>query len=54
MDSRPQPRILGVERLSNSVIITFDDGKCAVYSAALLLKHRSQAELIDESELLEE
>lgn len=36
MTTHSQARILTVERLDGSVIIMFDDGKCALYSSALL------------------
>ena len=36
MSTHSHPRILSAERLNGGVIITFDDGKCAVYSASLL------------------
>jgi hypothetical protein len=44
------PRIVYVERLGDGVIVTFDDGKCAVYPAALLYAVFPQArELRDEA-----
>ena len=48
---KPDPRIVHVERLDGGVIITFDDGKCAVYSAALLYATFPQADEVDESAL---
>ena len=43
--------IVAAERLSkNGVIITFEDGKCAVYSASLLHAMFSQAEEVVELE----
>lgn len=44
----PEPRIIYAERLGGGVIITFDDGKCAVYSALLLLNTFSQAAEVNE------
>lgn len=44
----PEPRIIYAERLGGGVIITFDDGKCAVYSALLLHDTFSRAEEIGE------
>jgi hypothetical protein len=32
----PQPRVIFAERLSGGVIISFEDGKTAIYSASLL------------------
>jgi hypothetical protein len=40
----PVPRVTYAERLNGGVIITFDDGKCALYSAALLHETFTQAE----------
>jgi hypothetical protein len=39
-----QPRIVYAERLGGGVIIAFEDGKSAVYSASLLESIFSQAE----------
>ena len=36
METRPAPRIVYVDRLDNRVVIGFDDGKTALYSADLL------------------
>jgi hypothetical protein len=36
MENAPQPRVIDAERLEDGVIITFEDGKTAVYSATLL------------------
>jgi len=44
------PHIIYVERLNGSVVIGFDDGKTALYSAALLYKILAQAR--DLSDLL--
>ena len=44
MQTRSQARILSVERLDGSLIIMFDDGKCALYSSALLHATFTQAQ----------
>ena len=44
------PRITHAERLKTGVIITFEDGKCALYSAALLHSVLSQAEELMDSD----
>jgi hypothetical protein len=36
MEIRPEPRITYVERLGGGVVVGFEDGKTALYSAALL------------------
>lgn len=54
MDINSEPRILAAERVTNCVVITFDDGKCALFSAALLHRTLPEAEPIpdpDGSEL---
>jgi hypothetical protein len=43
MEIRPDPRILFAERLDNSLIITFDNGKCGLYPAHLLYAVLPQA-----------
>ena len=40
------PRVVSAERLEKGVIITFDDGKCAVYPTSLLLAIFPNAEEI--------
>ena len=50
MDIDSTPHITHVERLTDAVIITFDDGRCALYSASLLNSIYPQAEpLLDDS-----
>lgn len=36
MKTDSQPRIIYAERLGDGVVITFEDGKTAIYSASLL------------------
>ena len=43
MDVQTGARILAVDRLRNSLVVTFDDGKAALYSAELLRNIMSQA-----------
>ena len=45
MDIKNEPRILKA-RLSYCVVISFDDGNCAAYSAALLYENLSRADHI--------
>ena len=50
MDTK-ESRIAHAERLNGGVVVTFDDGRSVLYSAALLLSCLSEAkELFDESE----
>jgi hypothetical protein len=51
MDTRPTPHILSVERLKRGVIIDFEDGKSAVYSASLLYSVLPRAELLPDEEV---
>jgi hypothetical protein len=49
MKTDPQPRVIYAERLGDGVVITFEDGKTAVYPASLLRSMFSHAnELLDE------
>jgi hypothetical protein len=43
-----QPHIVYVERLKDSVVIGFDDGKTALYSATLLYATFPQAVELDD------
>jgi hypothetical protein len=45
-----QPRVAGVEWLQDSVIISFDDGRTAIYSAGLLSAMYAQAESLEDME----
>lgn len=47
------PRILYAERLRGGIIVTFEDGRSALYPAALLHAVFAQAERLDEGELTE-
>jgi hypothetical protein len=50
METQIVPQVAWAERIGNGIIVTFDDGKCGVYSAALLYATFSQAEQVMESE----
>jgi hypothetical protein len=43
MDIRPEPRIVSCDRVDSGVVVSFDDGKTALYSAVLLHATLSQA-----------
>jgi hypothetical protein len=36
MDARPEPRIVSCDRMDGGIVVSFDDGKTALYSAVLL------------------
>ena len=48
MEDQPVPRVTGAERLNNGVLITFDDDRCAFYSASLLRETLVQAQTISD------
>ena len=50
MDNQPKIRVRSAERVSRGLIITFDDGKSVLYSAALLRDAFSQAEELKETD----
>jgi hypothetical protein len=50
MKTASQPRILSAERLGDGVIITFNDGKSAIYPGSLLYTILSQAVEVKESD----
>jgi len=50
MTTESSIRIVEAERLDGGVLITFEDGKCARYSASLLHAMFSQAEEVIWSE----
>jgi DUF971 family protein len=47
MENSPEPCVIEVDRLDGGVIITFDDGKSAFYSASLLRSAFPQAKEVD-------
>ena len=47
MENTAVRRIISAERLQGSVLIMFDDGKYAVYSASLLYAQLNQAEQVE-------
>jgi hypothetical protein len=46
MDVHPEPRITFSDRMDNGVVIGFDDGKTAYYSAVLLHATLRQAQMM--------
>ena len=50
METPPKIRVRSAERVSKGVIITFDDGKSALYSASLLREMFSQAAELKEAD----
>jgi hypothetical protein len=50
MKSDPEPRIVDAEKLDGGVILTFQDGKTAVYSGLLLRRVFSQAKELPREE----
>ncbi len=53
MKSQEEPHVVSADRLNASVIITFNDGRCAVYSSALLYAALPQAEELYDSRAAE-
>jgi hypothetical protein len=51
MENHSDPRIVGADRLAGGVVITFDDGKAALYPASLLYATLPQAQQIADDEL---
>jgi hypothetical protein len=47
------PNVQCVDKLKDGILVTFEDGQCAVYSAFLLYTMLSQAQRV-ESDLLQE
>lgn len=48
METAATPRIISVEKVGGAVVITFEDGKCAVCSAALLYTILPHAKAVDD------
>jgi hypothetical protein len=46
MNGRPNPRVTFSDRMDNGIVVGFDDGKTAYYSAALLHATLSQAQMM--------
>jgi hypothetical protein len=46
MDRRPEPRVIFSDRIDGGMVIGFDDGKTAYYSAALLHATLPQAQMM--------
>jgi hypothetical protein len=49
-DAAP-PRIAFVDRVEDGVVITFDDGRCAIYSSTLLRQYLAQAKEVADSDM---
>ena len=50
MESGNPARIVSAERMKDGLLIEFDDGRCAIYPAALLLDLLPQATPIEQPE----
>ena len=51
MDALPAaPRIVYADRLANGIVIAFENGKCAFYSASLLPETFHDAEPVNDDE----
>jgi hypothetical protein len=50
MEKSPNPRIISSDRWDNAVVVSFDDGKTALYSAAFLYAALSQVRMIEPSD----
>lgn len=46
MDTHPDPRIISCDRMDSGIVVSFDDGKTALYSAALLRAALPQARVM--------
>ena len=50
MESDSSPRVIDAKRFRNGVIVTFEDGRAALYSAALLYSRLPEAEEVVDSD----
>jgi hypothetical protein len=50
MEKFPNPRIISSDRWNNAIVVSFDDGKTALYSAAFLYAALSQARMLAPSD----
>ena len=53
MEDYRELQVISADRLNGSVIITLNNGRCAIYSAALLYATLSQAEEFYDSAVVE-
>ena len=50
VEKDPDPRIIKSDRFDNAIVVAFDDGNTALYSAALLYAALSQARMLEPSD----
>lgn len=50
MENSHIPKIISADRLEGGVIVSFEDGRCAIYSAALMYATLSQAREVTDKE----
>lgn len=48
MTEEPVLHITHIERMRSGAIVTFDDGRCAIYSEALLCSMLPLAEMVED------
>jgi hypothetical protein len=46
MDTSADPRIISCDRMGSGIVVSFDDGRSALYSAALLYATLHQARVL--------
>jgi hypothetical protein len=51
MNTSTAPRIISVDRTSRGIIVTFEDGKCALYAASFLYSKLPYAETVYNDEV---
>ena len=51
METQAPPKIVTADKSDDSVIVTFSDGTCAVYSSEVLQATISQAKIFQEPDL---
>ncbi len=51
MSNDPEPRIVAVDQIDNGVLVSFEDGKQAIYPAFLLHSAIELCEIIQEATL---
>ncbi len=53
MSEHAKPHLISADRLDGSIVVTFDDGRCAIYSSELLYATLPQARELHDSEMID-
>jgi hypothetical protein len=50
MDTTPRPRIVSADKLDGDLLLSFDDGMCALFTASFLRDNLAHAKIVEDTD----